>query len=101
MTRPCKWHARVITGVDDDYRQVFEIEDGQRAGERVRIEVTDELDRGGVWPVLLDPADRTWVRLVSEPQGFTFWFGVGWRTSLPSRRRSGSAMSSSDAYWPG
>jgi hypothetical protein len=69
--------ARVVTYTDDDYRQAFAIENGARAGDRVRIEVIDELAKGQVWPILLDPDDPSWVRLVSEPQGFTSWFGWG------------------------
>lgn len=78
--------ARAITGTDNDFRQVFEIETGDRVGEQLPIEVVAEpLPRGSVWPVLLDPADPTWARLVSEPNDETFWFGwaaIGGCTAL-------------------
>ncbi|MFC8504734.1 hypothetical protein ACFUC1_20485 [Pedococcus sp. NPDC057267] len=68
-------NAHVVTGVDDNYRQLFQLENGPRAGQRVSIEVTEELDEGSEWVVLLDPQDPTWSRLVSEPKGYTYWFG--------------------------
>ena len=77
VARAMRTEARVVTYTDDGYRQVFEIESGTRTGDRVRIEVIDELSRGSVWPVLVDPKDPTWVRLVSEPKDFTSWFGWG------------------------
>lgn len=77
LDRAVTAQARVVTYTDDDYRQVFEIENGARAGDRVRIEVIDELTKGQVWPILLDPDDPSWVRLVSEPHGVTSWFGWG------------------------
>lgn len=67
--------ARVVSGVDGDYRQAFELENGPRAGTRLLIAVTDELPSGTERDVLLDPADASWARLTSEPQGYTFWFG--------------------------
>jgi hypothetical protein len=75
VARAGRAEARVVTYTDDSYRQVFAIESGTRTGDRVRIEVIDELSRGSVWPVLVDPKDPTWVRLVSEPKDFTSWFG--------------------------
>jgi hypothetical protein len=70
--------AHVATHADGDYRQVFAVENGPRAGERVPIEVTEELDLGSRRVLLLDPQDPSWVRLTSEPQGYTNWFG--WAT---------------------
>jgi hypothetical protein len=67
--------ARVVTPADGDYEQLFELESGPRAGQRVSIEVAEELDQGSEWAVLLDPQDPTWSRLVSEPKGHTDWFG--------------------------
>jgi hypothetical protein len=77
LARADRVEARVVSGADDDLKQLFEIVNGPRAGTKVPIETFEELPRGGAWPVLLDPADRDWVRLVSEPQGFTHWFGWG------------------------
>ena len=68
-------NGRVVTGADDDYKQLFQLEAGARAGQRVSIEVTEELPQGSSWVVLLDPQDRAWARLVSEPKGYTYWFG--------------------------
>lgn len=70
--------AHVATHADGDYRQVFVVENGPQAGERVPIEVTEELDLGSERVLLLDPQDPSWVRLTSEPQGYTNWFG--WAT---------------------
>ncbi|PKW27636.1 hypothetical protein [Phycicoccus duodecadis] len=67
--------ARVVSPPDDGYQQLFQLEAGPRAGQRVSIEVTDELDRGSERVVLLDPEDPTWSALASEPHGYTFWFG--------------------------
>ncbi|MFC8502480.1 hypothetical protein ACFUC1_08975 [Pedococcus sp. NPDC057267] len=68
-------NARVVTLTDDNYKQLFQLEDGPRAGQKVSIEVTEELDQGSRWVVLLDPQDPTWSRLLSEPKGYTYWFG--------------------------
>lgn len=75
VARAERTSAHVVTPADDDYQQLFELESGPRAGERVSIEVAEELDRGSKWVVLLDPQDPTWSRLVSEPKGHTDWFG--------------------------
>lgn len=75
LARAVPAHARVLTHVDDDYRQVFAVQDGPEAGRQVRIGVADELDMGTVWNVLIDPVDPTWTRLVSQPKGYTDWFG--------------------------
>lgn len=70
--------ARVVTGTDGGDRQAFEPENGPRAGTRLLIAVHAELEVGTERDVLLDPADPSWARLSSEPQGYTFWFG--WAT---------------------
>lgn len=70
--------AHVATYADGDSRQVFVVENGPQAGERVPIEVAEELDLGSERVLLLDPQDPSWVRLTSEPQGYTNWFG--WAT---------------------
>jgi hypothetical protein len=75
VDRAQRTSAHVVTSADDDYEQLFELGNGPRSGERVGIEVIEELDRGGEWVVLLDPQDPTWSRLVSEPRGYTYWFG--------------------------
>lgn len=67
--------AQAVTYTDDDFRQVFEVRDGPRAGSRVRIEVVEALATGTESTVLLDPTDRTWAALVSQPQDDTFWLG--------------------------
>jgi hypothetical protein len=67
--------AQVVTYTDGDFRQVFEVRDGPRAGSKVRIEVVEELEPGTLSTILLDPTDATWARLVGEPKGYTFWFG--------------------------
>ena len=66
----------VVSDWDDDFRQAFHIE-GQTGDRVVRIETIDVLDRGTRWPILVDPADPTWARLVSEPADFTAWLGWG------------------------
>jgi hypothetical protein len=75
VDRAQRTSAHVVTPADDDCEQLFELENGPRTGERVSIEVTEELDQGSEWVVLLDPQDPTWSRLVSEPKGYTYWFG--------------------------
>jgi hypothetical protein len=77
LARADRVQARVVSGADEDFKQLFEVVDGPQAGAKVAIETLEELPRGGSWPVLLDQADRSWARLVSEPQGFTSWFGWG------------------------
>lgn len=75
LDRAERANSRVVSLTDDDYKQLFQLEDGPRAGQRVSIEVTEELDPGTEWVVLLDPQDLTWSRLLSEPKGYTYWFG--------------------------
>ncbi len=75
VDRAERTRAHVVALADHDVRQVFELDDGPRAGERVRIEVNAELEAGSGAVVLLDPTDAAWSRLVSEPQGYTYWFG--------------------------
>jgi hypothetical protein len=67
----------VETGSDDDYRQVVRIQDGALAGRQVRVATEVELDRGSRWPVLVDPDDPGWARLVGNPADLTYWFGWG------------------------
>jgi hypothetical protein len=75
VDRAQRTRAHVVTAADGDYQQLFELENGPRTGERTRIEVTEELNLGSEWVVLLDPQDATWSRLASEPKGYTYWFG--------------------------
>ncbi|MFZ2503929.1 MAG: hypothetical protein WAW88_14795 [Nocardioides sp.] len=75
LSRATTVQARVITWTDSDFHQAFRIESGDRSGARVSIEVFEELPRESVWPVMLDPEDPSWARLVSEPKGYTWWFG--------------------------
>ncbi|NNM46187.1 hypothetical protein [Knoellia koreensis] len=67
----------VETGTDDDYRQVVRIQDGPLAGRQVRVTTEEDLDRGTRWPVLVDPQDKDWARLVGNPADLTYWFGWG------------------------
>ena len=78
LDRAQRTPARVVTGTDGGDRQAFELESGPRTGTRLMLAVTDELQVGTERDVLLDPADPSWARLSSEPQGYTFWFG--WAT---------------------
>ena len=75
LSRATTAQARVISWTDSDLHQAFEIETGDRSGDHVSIEVFEDLPRESVWPILLDPEDPSWARLVSEPKGFTWWFG--------------------------
>ncbi|MDU0313419.1 hypothetical protein RKE38_06955 [Phycicoccus sp. M110.8] len=75
VARAERTDARVVSLTGQDYRRVFELQDGPRAGQRVRVEVAEELDLDGDWVVLLDPQDPSWARLASEPKGYTYWFG--------------------------
>jgi hypothetical protein len=75
VDRAQRTSAHVVTPADGDYQQLFELANGPRTGERVRLEVTEELNVGSEWVVLLDPQHATWSRLESEPMGYTYWFG--------------------------
>jgi hypothetical protein len=74
VDRAQRTSAHVLTP-PDDVEQLFELDDGPRAGERVGVEVNAELEAGSGAVVLLDPTDPAWSGLVSEPQGYTYWFG--------------------------
>ena len=84
----------VETGSDDDYRQVVRIQDGALAGRQVRVSTEVDLDRGSRWPVLVDPQDKDWARLVGNPADLSYWFGwgllgllvLGWAVGRDARR---------------
>lgn len=69
--------AVVQSHSDDSGEQMLRVEDGDRAGQPVRIETLEELDVGTSWDILLDPSDPEWARLVAEPRNYADWLGWG------------------------
>jgi hypothetical protein len=66
--------ARVV-GTYDGYQQSFDVTTGPSAGSRLTLDVAVNRPVGAQVPLLLDPSDSSWGRLVSEPKGYTYWFG--------------------------
>jgi hypothetical protein len=65
--------ATVLRPVDDGYAVELRLPGGRE----VRVDTIESYPRGRSMPVRVDPADPTWVRLVSEPADDTGWASAG------------------------
>lgn len=62
----------VAKATNADGELVLQLPDGSSR----TVSVLDDYDTGAQVPVLVDPADRDWVRLRAEPADNTFWYTV-------------------------
>ena len=78
LSRAVEVQARVGGPGSDEFTQRLEVLDplpGRPT--QVEIEPLEDLERGSVHPLLLDPSDPDWARLVAEPADSTPWASLG------------------------
>lgn len=71
----------VVEVVEEDEDIVLKLPDGRR---HTTLPI-DDYAKGAEVPVLVDPADSSWLRLQAEPADFTYWYiatGAAWLLAL-------------------
>jgi hypothetical protein len=74
LARAVQLDAEVVGTNSDDYTVDLLVNDRRRT---VDVTESDDYPVGSTTPVLLDPQDSDWVRLVAEPNDVTYWESGG------------------------